>query len=90
MLALFGGAPGPMELLIILIVILLLFGAKRLPELSHSLGKSLSEFKKGKEEGAKALKDVVEESAATTDDPQKTAEAKNVTAESSKESGKKA
>jgi len=49
-----GGMPGPFEILLILFVILLLFGAKRLPELARSLGKSLSEFKKGKEEGAKA------------------------------------
>ena len=39
------------ELLIILVIVLLLFGAKRLPDLARSLGKSLSEFKKGKEEG---------------------------------------
>jgi sec-independent protein translocase protein TatA len=45
------GTPGPFELIIILVVILLLFGAKRLPDLSRSLGKSLSEFKKGREEG---------------------------------------
>ncbi|MFA7159610.1 MAG: twin-arginine translocase TatA/TatE family subunit [Kiritimatiellia bacterium] len=38
------------EILIILLVILLLFGAKRLPELARSLGKSLREFKKGREE----------------------------------------
>jgi sec-independent protein translocase protein TatA len=50
-----GGAPGPLELLIILLVILLLFGARRLPDLARSLGKSLSEFKKGKEEGARML-----------------------------------
>ena len=30
---------------------LVLFGGKKLPELAHSLGKSLGEFKKGKEEG---------------------------------------
>ena len=46
-----GGAPGIGEILIILFVVLLLFGAKKLPELSRSLGKSLSEFKKGREEG---------------------------------------
>ena len=38
------------EILIILLVILLLFGAKRLPELARSLGKSLREFKKGRDE----------------------------------------
>ena len=41
------------ELLIILAVILLLFGSKKLPELARSLGRSLSEFKKGREEGSK-------------------------------------
>jgi len=56
-----GGAPGPMELLIILLVILLLFGAKRLPDLARSLGKSLSEFKKGKDEGARMLDPGAEE-----------------------------
>ena len=39
------------ELLLVLLVILLLFGAKRLPELARSLGKSLNEFKKGREQG---------------------------------------
>ncbi len=51
-LAFIQGIGGP-ELLIILVIILLLFGAKRLPELSRSLGKSLSEFKKGRQEGMK-------------------------------------
>ncbi len=46
------GMPGGQELLIILFVILLLFGAKKLPELSRSLGRSLNEFKKGQKEGA--------------------------------------
>jgi sec-independent protein translocase protein TatA len=46
-----------MELLIILVVILLLFGAKRLPDLARSLGKSLNEFKRGREEGSKSLRE---------------------------------
>jgi len=48
------GMPGPFEMVIILVVVMLLFGAKRLPGLSRSLGKSLSEFKRGKEEGLKS------------------------------------
>lgn len=38
---------GVSELLIILFIILLLFGAKRLPELMRNLGKGAKEFKKG-------------------------------------------
>lgn len=45
------GMPGGPELLVILFIVLLLFGAKKLPELSRSLGKSLGEFKKGQKEG---------------------------------------
>lgn len=39
--------PGPFELIVIFLVILLLFGAKRLPEVGKSLGKSIREFKQG-------------------------------------------
>lgn len=35
------------EILLILLLALLLFGARRLPELAKSLGKSLQEFRKG-------------------------------------------
>ncbi len=38
---------GGTELLIILTIILLFFGAKRIPELARSLGKGTSEFRKG-------------------------------------------
>jgi sec-independent protein translocase protein TatA len=36
---------GPLELVLILLVVLLLFGAKRLPELGRSLGSGMREFK---------------------------------------------
>jgi TatA/E family protein of Tat protein translocase len=51
MLGLFDQLGAP-EILIILAVFLLLFGAKKLPELARSLGKSMNEFKKGIAEGA--------------------------------------
>ena len=48
---------GPLEVILILVVVVLLFGAKKLPELARSLGRSMGEFKKGKEEGAKMLEE---------------------------------
>jgi sec-independent protein translocase protein TatA len=38
---------GYQELLVILVIVLILFGANRLPELARSLGSSVKEFKKG-------------------------------------------
>ena len=48
---------GPVELLVILGIVLLLFGAKKLPELARSLGKSTKEFKSGMREGAEPTDD---------------------------------
>ena len=45
--------PGYQELLIILVIVLILFGANRLPELAKSLGSSVKEFKKGVNESQK-------------------------------------
>ncbi len=39
----------------ILAIVILLFGAKKLPELFHGLGRSVGEFKRGKEEAEKGL-----------------------------------
>ncbi len=44
---------GMTQLLVILIVLILLFGSKKIPDLARALGKSLGEFKKGREEGGK-------------------------------------
>ena len=41
---------GPTELIIILVILLLVFGAKRIPEIAGSFGKSIKEFKKGMNE----------------------------------------
>ena len=41
------GTIGPPELIITLIIILLLFGAKRIPELAKGLGTGVREFKRG-------------------------------------------
>ncbi len=43
--------PGGPELLIVLVVVMLLFGAKRLPQLARSMGQAGKEFKTGLKEG---------------------------------------
>ena len=48
-LAFLQGLGGP-ELVVIFVVILLLFGAKKIPELARGLGKSMGEFKKARDE----------------------------------------
>ena len=53
----FAAMPGGWELVVISLVILLLFGAKKLPELARGLGQGIKEFK-GAVDGAKdELKD---------------------------------
>jgi sec-independent protein translocase protein TatA len=51
---LYLGLPGIAELWPILVVLLLLFGAKKLPELARAMGSSINMFKKGLSEEAKA------------------------------------
>lgn len=52
-------APGWPEILFILLIILVLFGAKRLPELARGLGQSLNEFKKARDEFDREVKKTV-------------------------------
>ena len=47
--------PGPTEWLLILAIVLVLFGAKKLPELARGLGQGLNEFRKGWENSDRAL-----------------------------------
>ena len=47
---------GPWELLIIFLVVLVLFGAKRLPEIASGLGKGIKEFKKAVKDTGDELK----------------------------------
>lgn len=44
------GPIGTPELIMIFVVILLLFGAKKLPELARGIGKSMGEFKKARDD----------------------------------------
>jgi len=66
----FAAMPGGWEMVVIALVILLLFGAKKLPELARGLGQGIKEFK-GAVDGAKdELKDAQDamESEGNTED----------------------
>ncbi|MBT3635277.1 MAG: twin-arginine translocase TatA/TatE family subunit [Candidatus Marinimicrobia bacterium] len=56
---------GPWEVVIILVVVLIIFGGKKLPELARGLGQGLKEFKKAtkdiKDEVENTVKDIDEE-----------------------------
>ncbi|MCS7053675.1 MAG: twin-arginine translocase TatA/TatE family subunit [Ignavibacterium sp.] len=58
------GNLGAGEIILIILVILLLFGAKKIPELAQGLGKGMKEFKK-------AVRDVEDEIKKTDDDLKK-------------------
>jgi sec-independent protein translocase protein TatA len=51
------GNLGFMEILLILVVVLLLFGARRLPEIGASFGKSIKEFKRGISDANSSIKE---------------------------------
>lgn len=51
------GNLGAGEIILILLVVLILFGAKKIPELAKGLGKGMSEFKKGLKEVENEIKD---------------------------------
>ncbi|MFH1688134.1 MAG: twin-arginine translocase TatA/TatE family subunit [bacterium] len=51
---------GPWELLVIFVVILLLFGAKRLPEIAKGLGKGIREFKSAVKDTTDEIKGAVD------------------------------
>lgn len=59
------GNLGATEIILIVLVILLLFGAKKIPELAQGLGKGMKEFKK-------SIKDVEDEIKSTDDEVKKT------------------
>lgn len=51
---------GPTELIIVLLIVMLLFGAARLPKLARSLGESAREFRKGVDDVNKATQQAAE------------------------------
>ncbi|WP_458209450.1 Sec-independent protein translocase subunit TatA/TatB [Haladaptatus sp. NG-SE-30] len=57
---LFGPVPGGMELAVILLIAVLLFGANKIPKLARSTGEAMGEFKKGRQEVETELREMQE------------------------------
>jgi sec-independent protein translocase protein TatA len=57
---LFGPIPGGMEMMIILLIAVLLFGANKLPKLARSTGQAMGEFKKGREDIEREIRESAE------------------------------
>ena len=55
------GRIGLPEIILILLVFIILFGAKKLPEIGSALGKAIREFKKAGQEVENNIKDAVED-----------------------------
>ena len=53
---------GPQELILILIVILVLFGAKKIPEIMRGFGQGIREFKQASQEAVDEVKALTEDS----------------------------
>jgi sec-independent protein translocase protein TatA len=52
------GLPGTQEMMIILLIAVLLFGANKIPKLARSTGEAMGEFQKGREEVEQELQDI--------------------------------
>ncbi|MRR18501.1 MAG: twin-arginine translocase TatA/TatE family subunit [Deltaproteobacteria bacterium] len=57
----FGGRIGMTELIVLLVIVLLLFGANNLPKLARSVGKSIRELKDGLADVGQDLQDALKE-----------------------------
>ena len=62
---------GITEILIILLIVLLLFGAKRIPEVAGSLGKGINEFKRNMSEAQRAITEPIREETRTVENSQR-------------------
>ena len=55
---LFGPVPGGIEMVVILLIAVLLFGANKIPKLARSTGQAMGEFQKGRQEVEEELEEM--------------------------------
>ena len=67
---LFLGSLGFWEILLIVLVFLLLFGGKKIPELMHGLGKGMKSFRQGMNEVEDEIKEATKEFDSATKEPE--------------------
>jgi sec-independent protein translocase protein TatA len=78
----FAWAPGGMQVILILAIVLILFGAKKIPELAKGLGHGIKEFKKATKEVTDEIQNHDSTTAATTITPVQKLPPPNTTAQS--------
>jgi sec-independent protein translocase protein TatA len=62
---LYGFALGAQEIILILVVVILLFGGRKIPELMRGVGRGMGELQKGLEEGRKQMSAITQEAASS-------------------------
>ena len=66
------GVVGPWQIVILALIVLLLFGGKKIPELMHGLGKGVKSFKAGMKDAEKDIQEIKAE-IVKDDEPKKEA-----------------
>jgi sec-independent protein translocase protein TatA len=65
---LFGAVPGGPEMIVILLVLVLLFGANKIPKLARSTGQAIGEFQKGRQQIEEELEEMQDGEGESDDD----------------------
>ncbi|RDZ37613.1 MULTISPECIES: Sec-independent protein translocase protein TatAt [unclassified Haloferax] len=79
---LFPGLPGGPELLVVLLIVVLLFGANKIPKLARSSGQAIGEFQRGREEIEDELQDMTGDDDEDEDDTTSESSADSVSTDS--------
>jgi len=69
-----GGIPGGPEMLIVLLLAVLLFGASKIPKLARASGEAIGEFRKGREEVESELQEMRDPDTVNEVEPEPTTE----------------